>query len=74
MKKEELLELERLDGPSLKSIAEEKKDGKPTERAEVANSILIGRWPEERGCHCTSDMNLDYYESRGNHRFQKRFK
>ena len=34
----------------------------------------IGRLPEERGCHCTSDMNLDYYESRGKHRFQKRFK
>lgn len=74
MKKEELLRLERLDGPSLKAIAEEKKDGKPTERAEVANQILIGRWPEERGYRCTLDMNLDYCESRGNHRFQKRFK
>lgn len=74
MKREELLELEAYDGPRLREIAKEKKDSKPTERAEAANQILIGRWPEDRGSHCTSDMNLDYYERRGNHRFQKRFK
>lgn len=74
MTKEELLELERLDGPSLNAIAEEKIDGKPTERAVVASQILIGRWPAERGNRCSANMGLDYYEKRGSSRFQKRFK
>lgn len=74
MKKEELLELERLDEPSLKSIAEEKKGGKPTERAVVASQILIGRWPEGLGKRCSADMGLDYYERRGTSNFQKRFR
>ena len=74
MKRDELLELESLNGPKLREIAEEKKGGKPTERALVAEQILIGRWPVGLGKFCSADMGLDYYESRGNHRFQKSFK
>lgn len=74
MTKEELLELERLDGPSLNAIAEEKIDGKPTERAVVASQILIGRWPVGLGKFCGADMGLDYYERMGSSRFQKKFK
>ena len=43
MTKEELLELEALDGPRLAEIAHEKVKGKPTERAMAAEQILIGR-------------------------------
>ena len=54
MKKEELLELESLSGPRLAEIANEKVNGKPTERAVVAEQILIGRWPVGLGevLHC----------------------
>ena len=65
----ELLELERLDGPSLREIAKEKEHGKSTERAEAAKQILIGRWPAEHGKGCSSGMNLDYYERRGGRHF-----
>lgn len=74
MTKEELLELEALDSPRLGEIANEKVNGKPTERAVVAEQILIGRWPAERGNRCSANMGLDYYEKRGSSRFQKRFK
>ena len=74
MKRDELLELESLNGLQLREIAEEKKGGKPTERAVVAEQILIGRWSVGLGKYCTADMGLDYYESRGNHHFQKKFK
>lgn len=70
----ELLELESLDGPSLREIAKEEGNGKPTERAEVAKQIIIGRWPAEHGKGCSSDMHLDYYERRGSRRYQKKFK
>ena len=74
LSKQELLELERLDGPRLKEIAEETENGKPTERAEVAKQIIIGRWPAEHGKGCSSDMDLDYYERRGSSYFQKKFR
>ncbi len=74
MKKEELLELESLDGPRLEEIAHEKVKGKPTERAVAAEQILIGRWPAEHGKCCSPDMDLDYYERMGSSRFQKRFR
>ena len=74
MKKEELLELEALDGPRLAEIANEKVNGKPTERAVVAEQILIGRWPVGLGKYCTADMGLDYYERMGSSHFQKKFK
>lgn len=74
MKKEELLELESLDGPRLAEIANEKVKGKPTERAVVAEQILIGRWPVGLGKYCTADMGLDYYERMGSSLFQKKFK
>lgn len=74
MKKEELLELEALDGPRLAEIAHEKVKGKPTERAVVAEQILIGRWPVGLGKFCSADMGLDYYERMGSSHFQKKFK
>ena len=74
MKKEELLELESLDGPRLAEIAHEKVNGKPTERAMVAEQILIGRWPVSLGKYCTTDMGLDYYDRMGRSHFQKRFR
>lgn len=74
MKKEELLELESIDGPRLAEIAHEKVKGKPTERAMVAEQILIGRWPVGLGKFCSADMGLDYYERMGSSHFQKKFK
>lgn len=74
MKKEELLELESLDGPRLAEIANEKVNGKPTERAVVSEQILIGRWPVGLGKFCSADMGLDYYENLGSRQFQKKFK
>lgn len=74
MTKEELLELEALDGPRLAEIAHEKVNGKPTERAMVTEQILIGRWPVGLGKFCSADMGLDYYDRMGSSRFQKRFR
>lgn len=74
MKKEKLLELEALDSPKLAEIAHEKVKGKPTERAMVAEQILIGRWPVGLGKYCTTNMGLDYYERMGSSHFQKKFK
>lgn len=72
--KAELLDLESLDGPRLKEIAEETENGKSTERAEAAKQIMIGRWPAEHGKCCSPDMDLDYYERRGSSYFQKKFR